>query len=267
MLVALVFRYIFAFRLFSEVWLLTQGGPARLTEVLAVYLYKQSFTYNQFGLASAAGWVMVVLSGLIAALYMRLIYRNMFAERGRRDDARFLRLAGRGRSCCCGRASRSCSSCCRRSSRRATSSSTRRSGCSSRPSSTMSSSGGSGRSFFGYLQNSLIIATLRDAARGRRRTLAGFVYSRYRSRAPDRLGLLPDRRAPAAADRHHPAAVPDGRLPRPQRHAFPAGRALRDLLRLAEHGDHEGVHRRHPARARRCRAGSMAPPSCRHCSG
>jgi multiple sugar transport system permease protein len=84
MLVALVFRYIFAFRLFSEVWLLTQGGPARLTEVLAVYLYKQSFTYNQFGLASAAGWVMVVLSGLIAALYMRLIYRNMFASEAAR---------------------------------------------------------------------------------------------------------------------------------------------------------------------------------------
>lgn len=78
MLVALVFRYIFAFRLFSEVWLLTKGGPARLTEVLAVYLYKQSFTYSQFGLASAAGWVMVLLSGAIALVYMRLMYRSMF---------------------------------------------------------------------------------------------------------------------------------------------------------------------------------------------
>jgi multiple sugar transport system permease protein len=80
MLVALVFRYIFAFRLFSEVWLLTQGGPARLTEVLAVYLYRQSFTYNKFGIASAAGWVMVLLSGVIALLYLRLMYKRMFAE-------------------------------------------------------------------------------------------------------------------------------------------------------------------------------------------
>lgn len=78
MLVALVFRYIFAFRLFSEVWLLTRGGPARLTEVLAVYLYRQSFTYNQFGLASAAGWMMVLLSGLIAIVYLRLMYKSMF---------------------------------------------------------------------------------------------------------------------------------------------------------------------------------------------
>ena len=35
MLVAVVFRYIFAFRIFSEVWLLTGGGPARSTEVPA----------------------------------------------------------------------------------------------------------------------------------------------------------------------------------------------------------------------------------------
>ena len=33
-LVAMLFRYIFAFRLFSEVWLMTQGGPARTTEVV-----------------------------------------------------------------------------------------------------------------------------------------------------------------------------------------------------------------------------------------
>jgi multiple sugar transport system permease protein len=76
-LIAIIFRYIFALRMFSEVWLLTQGGPARLTEVLAIYLYKQSFTYNQFGQASAAGWVMVLISGLIAAIYLRAMYRNM----------------------------------------------------------------------------------------------------------------------------------------------------------------------------------------------
>ena len=47
MLVAMLFRYIFAFRLFSEVWLLTQGGPARSTEVLAVYLYLDAFRYQR----------------------------------------------------------------------------------------------------------------------------------------------------------------------------------------------------------------------------
>lgn len=79
-LVAVVFRYIFAFRIFPEVWLLTQGGPARQTEVLAVYLYKSAFRYYDFGLASATAWAMVVLSLLIAAAYLRSMYRRMFAD-------------------------------------------------------------------------------------------------------------------------------------------------------------------------------------------
>jgi len=79
-LVALLFRYIFAFRLFSEVWLLTQGGPARTTEVLAVYLYRAAFRYHEFGLASATGWAMVIISLLIGLYYLRVIYRRMFAS-------------------------------------------------------------------------------------------------------------------------------------------------------------------------------------------
>lgn len=77
-LVAVVFRYIFAFRIFPEVWLLTQGGPARQTEVLAVYLYKSAFRYYDYGMASATAWAMVVLSLLIAAAYLRSMYRRMF---------------------------------------------------------------------------------------------------------------------------------------------------------------------------------------------
>jgi multiple sugar transport system permease protein len=79
MLVATLFRYVFAFRLFSEVWLITQGGPARQTEVLAVYLYLEAFRYNEFGIAAATGWVMVVASLLLAIPYLRQMYRKMFA--------------------------------------------------------------------------------------------------------------------------------------------------------------------------------------------
>ncbi len=79
-LVALLFRYIFAMRLFSEVWLLTQGGPARLTEVLAVYLYRHAFRYYEFGIAAATGWIMATLSLLIAAWYLHQLYKRMFAR-------------------------------------------------------------------------------------------------------------------------------------------------------------------------------------------
>jgi len=80
MLVALVFRYIIAFRLFTEVWLLTGGGPARSTEVMGIYLYKQAFTYANFGQGAATGWVMVLASLLFAAGYVRLLQRRSFAH-------------------------------------------------------------------------------------------------------------------------------------------------------------------------------------------
>lgn len=79
MLIAMLFRYIFAFRLFSEVWLMTGGGPARQTEVLAVYLYLEAFRYNAFGEAAATGWLLVVASLLLALWYLRRLYKEMFA--------------------------------------------------------------------------------------------------------------------------------------------------------------------------------------------
>jgi multiple sugar transport system permease protein len=78
-LVALLFRTIFALRIFSEVWLLTGGGPARETEVLAVYLYRQAFRYADFGGAAATGWLMVLISLAMGLYYMRQMYKRMFA--------------------------------------------------------------------------------------------------------------------------------------------------------------------------------------------
>lgn len=77
MIVALLFRYIFAFRMFSEVWLLTQGGPARSTEVLAVYLYREAFTYSSFGTAASTAWIMVLLSLLLGLGYVLLLRRQV----------------------------------------------------------------------------------------------------------------------------------------------------------------------------------------------
>ena len=78
-LVALMFRYVFAFRLFGEVWLLTGGGPARLTEVLATYLYRHAFRYQEFGVASAIGWLMALASVLLASAYLYQMYRRMLS--------------------------------------------------------------------------------------------------------------------------------------------------------------------------------------------
>ncbi len=79
-LIALMFRYIFAMRLFSEAWLLTEGGPARLTEVLGIYLYRTAFRYFDFGPAAATGIAMQFLSLLVASFYLYRLYKGMRAN-------------------------------------------------------------------------------------------------------------------------------------------------------------------------------------------
>ena len=79
-LLAMLFRYICVFRIFSEVWLLTGGGPARQTEVVGVYLYQEAFTFNAFGAASATGWVMVLISLLLGAGYLVALRRQSLGD-------------------------------------------------------------------------------------------------------------------------------------------------------------------------------------------
>lgn len=79
-LVAILFRIIFAFRMFSEVWLLTQGGPARQTEVVALYLYVTGFRYGDFGGAAAIGVLMLLGSLALSVFWLRRAYRGMFAN-------------------------------------------------------------------------------------------------------------------------------------------------------------------------------------------
>ena len=79
-IIALLFRYIFAFRLFSEAWLLTKGGPARSTEVVAIYLYQEAFSFNAFGTAAATAWIMVLASLLLAAGYVLVLRGGLGAH-------------------------------------------------------------------------------------------------------------------------------------------------------------------------------------------
>lgn len=60
--------FIFALRTFDIVWVVTRGGPATDTEVLAVLLYQQAFQF--IGKAGLATTVAVIMSvALIAAAY------------------------------------------------------------------------------------------------------------------------------------------------------------------------------------------------------
>ncbi len=80
LMIAILFRYIFAMRLFAEVWLLTGGGPAGQTEVLSTYLYRFGFRYQNAGIASATGWIMLVMSLVVAAFYLHRLQKSSAAN-------------------------------------------------------------------------------------------------------------------------------------------------------------------------------------------
>jgi len=80
-MVATIFGFVFAFRNFATVWILTTGGPIHRTELLSTLLYKEAFQVWHFGAASAIAIVMTALTFLIAAYYLRNMYRQMFLSR------------------------------------------------------------------------------------------------------------------------------------------------------------------------------------------
>ncbi|WEX08673.1 sugar ABC transporter permease [Chelativorans sp. AA-79] len=58
--VAFLFRTIFAFKVFDEVYLLTSGGPGTATEVVSLHLYKVFFEQNNLGYGALLSLVIIV---------------------------------------------------------------------------------------------------------------------------------------------------------------------------------------------------------------
>ncbi len=76
--VAVVFRVIFALRTFGIVWVLTGGGPGGKTEILSLYLYKESFRYFHFGKASAVAFLVLIITAFLSIRMIGRMSRNMF---------------------------------------------------------------------------------------------------------------------------------------------------------------------------------------------
>ncbi|MFN8443327.1 MAG: sugar ABC transporter permease [Caldilineaceae bacterium] len=59
--------------MFDLVFGLTRGGPGNATELLGIYVYNQGFQYFELGFGSAAAMIMLVISLLLALVYVRLM--------------------------------------------------------------------------------------------------------------------------------------------------------------------------------------------------
>ncbi|QGG55656.1 carbohydrate ABC transporter permease [Paenibacillus sp. B01] len=60
-----------AFQTFENVFIMTGGGPGGSSEVIGTLVYRTAFLDNDYGLASAIGWVSFLVTGAIAIFSIR----------------------------------------------------------------------------------------------------------------------------------------------------------------------------------------------------
>lgn len=72
LLVVVVFRTIWTFNKFEEIYLLTRGGPGTSTFNLAIYSFEQSIANLKMGVGAATGVVMMCLLFVGSIIYIRL---------------------------------------------------------------------------------------------------------------------------------------------------------------------------------------------------
>lgn len=70
-MVALILRGIDITTMFTNVFIITRGGPAFGTETISYFIYRTGFKFFNFGYASAASVVMLVITIIIAQLVVK----------------------------------------------------------------------------------------------------------------------------------------------------------------------------------------------------
>lgn len=72
-LVLIVISTIWDFKIFDQVFVMTGGGPAQSTEVLAIATWREAFTQLDFGIGSALAMSLFFILALVTLFYIRLI--------------------------------------------------------------------------------------------------------------------------------------------------------------------------------------------------
>lgn len=82
-LFAVVLTTISGFRVLGQVLIMTEGGPGRASEVLALYLYRSGFSYLKMGQAAAIGFILFVIILVIALVAFRFLgFESEFERQG-----------------------------------------------------------------------------------------------------------------------------------------------------------------------------------------
>jgi multiple sugar transport system permease protein len=72
-LLALLLRAMDLFRIFDQIFILTQGGPGSATETVSLFIYRTAFRFSNFGYAAAMSFAALMVTVLAARGLMRLM--------------------------------------------------------------------------------------------------------------------------------------------------------------------------------------------------
>jgi len=73
MMSVLVLGFVYTFKVFDLVFVMTNGGPVDSTQVLSTYSYKLSFGYFRFGEGAAAANILFLCLFVVALIYLKLV--------------------------------------------------------------------------------------------------------------------------------------------------------------------------------------------------
>lgn len=76
MLVNVTISLMGAFNVFDIPYIMTEGGPANSTLVMALHIYIRGFKFYKFGYASALNYILLIIVTLVSAGQMKLMSRN-----------------------------------------------------------------------------------------------------------------------------------------------------------------------------------------------
>jgi len=83
LMAAILITMIGSFKAFDTVFVLTNGGPYHASEVLGTYLYKEAFSLNRVGYASAIAVVLLLFSVILSIAQLRIQGRDDGASQNR----------------------------------------------------------------------------------------------------------------------------------------------------------------------------------------
>ena len=72
----LVLGFIYTFKVFDLVFVMTNGGPVNSTHLLSTYSYKLSFTLFKYSQGAATANILFVILFIVSLLYLALVYRD-----------------------------------------------------------------------------------------------------------------------------------------------------------------------------------------------